>query len=206
MERDISVHIHINRNYSKTLSMTYRPKRGPELNVKLVCDTLTIHDEIANKRACYIVANSVNRPQFRYWFMEKLHFITLIDYLVPPGKQLIEYKTRNGAVVRTMDPNMQADINLAAVIALTTLTNNLNEQGKLILIAGDIISKLLICYAMTTEDDVKNAALNCLHMYGVAVGHRCPTYEDESTRADTHYDYVPKIESKKERSRRMMSP
>ena len=75
-----------------------RPAYGsPELECKLVCDTLSIHDEKANARACYIVANCVHRPQFRQVFMERHYYLKIISYLTPPNKQLIEYLDRNGS-------------------------------------------------------------------------------------------------------------
>jgi len=179
----------------------YRPKHGsPELEVKLVADTLLIVSEIANTRALYMIANSVNRPKFRESIMERQHYITIIEYLIPPKKQLLQYKNRNGSVIRNMEAEAQANVNLAACICLTTLTNQLDDTNRVRLVANNIIPNLLLCYAMSTREDVKNAALGCLNMYGVSVGHRIPNYPDNSTKADTFFDDPPPEPRKKRRA------
>ena len=185
----------------------YRPPHGSmELKVKLVCDAVSIHDEVANRRALYMVGNSINNPKFLLWFMNKHRYITLIEYLTPPTKQLLQYKTKNGAVVREMNHKKQADINLASCVALTCLSNKLNDQGRLRLVAADIIPGLLLCYAMSTDDrqDVKNAALGCLGVYGVNVGHRQPTYADASTDNDQFFNYKAPTFTKKQIGRRRL--
>ena len=163
-----------------------------------MADTLLIVSEIANTRALYMIANSVNRPKFRDTIMERQHYITIIEYLIPPKKQLFQYKNRNGLVIRNMDAEAQANVNLAACICLTTLTNKLDDQNRLNLVANNIIPNLLLCYAMSTREDVKNAALGCLNMYGVSVGHRNPNFDDLSTKADTYFD-DPKPEPRSKR-------
>jgi hypothetical protein len=168
-----------------------RPKYGsPELECKLVCDTLSITSEKANTRACYIVANSVNRPAFRQAFMNRMYYLKLIEYVTPPKKEILEYKNRHGICIRKMDPNKQEDLNKAACIALTCLSQKLKDKGKLRLIASELIPALLICYASSSDEreDVKQVALGCLRIYKVSVGHRDPVYPDASTIADTHYN------------------
>ena len=168
-----------------------RPKYGsPELECKLVCDTLKITSEKANERACYIIANAVNRPAFRRVLMEKQHYLTLIDYLTPPKKALIEYQNRHGLCIRKMDYTLQANVNKAACVALTVLSSKLKDSGRLTLVSSDLIQALLVCYAMTEDvrNDVKHAALDALKMYSISVGHRDPAYPDASSIADTFFD------------------
>jgi|TARA_B110000091_G_scaffold184662_1_gene204084 hypothetical protein len=168
-----------------------RPAYGsPELECKLVCDTLSIHDEKANARACYIVANCVHRPQFRQVFMERHYYLKIISYLTPPNKQLIEYLDRNGSCVRKMDMKMQENLNKAACVALTCLTETLKDSEMLRLVHADLIPALLVCYASSSDqrEDVKQAALSCLRMYNVSVGHRDPMYPDVHTQVDTYFD------------------
>ena len=124
-----------------------RPRFGsPELEVKLVCDTLKITNEIANARACYICTNSFHRSMFLNVFMRQCRYMTLIDLLTPPTVKLHSYLNRNGLLIRKMKPKLQPTVNLAACIALTSLTSVLSDQEQLKLIASGIIEKLLILY------------------------------------------------------------
>jgi hypothetical protein len=168
-----------------------RPKFGsPELEVKLIVDTLRIADEIANARACMMIANSIHRPMFTTVFIAQAEYLGLIEMLIPPQKNLHSYLNKNGLLIRKMKPKLQPNVNLAACVALTCLIQVITENEKLKLIASGLIENLLVLYAQTTDDreDVKDAAAKCLRMFSIVVGHRNPTYPDSSTAADTYYD------------------